>query len=456
MADLSAMPDDQLAELLKGKAVQQLITASLISRLGWSFGDQPPNEQKLIKLLQSSTRGTLDNADRLAAVNYQQGDYASAKAFLEHAGDGGLAWWLRAKLAVREGDKNAAAAAYAKAAQAFPQNESWGERRTPDYDYETLQPKCRVEGESAILALQRGDYLQAFDQLYRSNDIYWFDAATVAERVLTVDELKHYVDTQVPAPPALSQQDRDNYVPLPVAAKLRNLLGRRLLREARYEEAPAYFDSVDLQNKATWYGQLRQDAESKWWPSKRAFAYFHAATLARFDGMELLGYEMAPDYATLAGNYSLESNELKVGPWVAEQEVIRQRVSAAQPDRRYHYRYVANALASRAADYLPHTSQAFAAVLCAATGWNTDPDEKRAFYQRYVKEGPYVDWAVFFGERCPYPEIENADKRYVTQAMAPIRATLRPYKKWLEMGGVVVFTAIALLLINRHKRKKRA
>jgi hypothetical protein len=40
--------------------------------------------------------------------------------------------------------------------------------------------------------------------------------------------------------------------------------------------------------------------------------------------------------------------------------------------------------------------------------------------------------------------------------MAPIRATLRPYKKWLEMGGVVVFAAIALLLINRHKRKKRA
>ena len=456
MADLSAMPDDQLAELLKGKPVQQLITASLISRLGWSFGDQPPNEQKLIKLLQSSTRGTLDNADRLAAVNYQQGDYTSAKAFLEHAGDGGLAWWLRAKLAVREGDKSAAAAAYAKAAQAFPQNESWGERRTPDYDYETLQPKCRVDGESAILALQRGDYLQAFDQLYRSNDIYWFDAATVAERVLTVDELKQYVDTQVPAPPPLTQQDRDNYVPLPVAAKLRNLLGRRLLREARYDEAPAYFDSLDLQKKATWYGQLRHDAESKWWPSKRAFAYFHAATLARFDGMELLGYEMAPDYATLAGNYSLESNELKVGPWVAEQEVIRQRASAAQPDQRYHYRYVANALASRAADYLPHTSQAFAAVLCEATGWNTGPDEKRAFYQRYVKEGPYVDWAVSFGERCPYPDFQNADKRYVTQAVAPIRAALRPYKKWLEMGGVVVLTAIALLLVNRHKRKKRA
>ena len=453
MADLAAMPDDQLAALLKGKAVQQLVTASLISRLGWSFGDQPPNELKLIKLLQNSTRGSLDNADRLAAVNYQQGDYASAKAFVEHAGEGGLAWWIRAKLAMREGDKIVAAAAYAKAAQAFPQNESWGERRTPDRDFETLEPRCRVEGESAILALQRGDYLQAFDQLYRSNGIYWLDAATVAERVLTVDELKQFVDTQVPAPPPLSQQDRDNYVQLPVAAKLRNVLGRRLLREERYEEAPEYFDNAELQAKAKWYGELRHDAEAKWWPTTRASAYYNAATVARFHGMELLGYEMAPDYAAFAGNYSLQSSELKIGPWVAEDEVKRQQSTAAQPDQRYHYRYVANALASRSADHLPHSSQAFAAVLCAATLWNSDPKEKSVFYKRYVEEGPFLDWAPFFAEHCPHPQFHNADKRYVTQALSPIRATLRPYKKWLQMGGVVAFTGVALWLINRRKRK---
>ncbi|CAI8872474.1 hypothetical protein [Pseudomonas sp. IT-P294] len=454
MADLLAMPDDQLTELLKGKPVQQLVTASLISRLGWSFGDQPPNEQKLIKLLQSNTRGSLDNADRLAAMNYQQGDYASAKAFLEHAGDGGLAWWLRAKLALREGDKNAAAAAYAKAAQAFPQNESWGERRTPDYDFESLQPKCRVEGESAILALQRGDYLQAFDQLYRSQSTYWLDAATVAERVLTVDELKHYVDTQVPAPPALSQQDRDNYVPLPVAAKLRNLLGRRLLREERYGEAPKYFDSVELQQKATWYGQLRHDAESKWWPTKRAFAYYYAATVARFDGMELLGYEMSPDYATFGGNYSLETPELKVGPLMAPGEVQRQQASLAQPDERFHYRFVATALASKAADHLPHGSQAFASVLCKASSWGTSLQEQSAFYRRYVEEGPYVVWAGDFGHQCQEPDFQRADKRYVTQVTDAARSALRPYKKPLQIGSVIAVTAAALVVISRRRRRK--
>ncbi|MFL8989430.1 hypothetical protein Q8X48_11360 [Pseudomonas sp. QLc11A] len=453
MADLMTLPDDQVAELLKGQPVQQLVTASLISRLGWSFGEQPPNEQKMIKLLQNSTRGSLENADRLAAMNYQQGDYASAKAFLEHAGDGGLAWWLRAKLAVRDGDKNAAAAAYAKAAQAFPKNESWGERRTPDYDYETLQPKCRVEGESAILALQRGDYLQAFDQLYRSQSIYWFDAATVAERVLTLEELKHYVDTQVPAPPPLSQQERDNYVPLPVAASLRNLLGRRLLREGHYEQALAYFDNDGLRHKARLYGEQRQAADSAWWPTRRAAALFNAAWTAREWGMDILGYEMAPDYATFGGNYSLENAELKVGPLMAEDEVKRQQASAAQPDQRYHYRFVATALASRAADNLPHTSQAFAAVLCEASGWNSSLEEQSAIYQRYVKEGPYVEWAADFGHQCPYPDFENADKRYVTQVTNAARSALRPYKTPLQVGSLLAFAAAALLLFKRRRRK---
>jgi hypothetical protein len=456
MGELTALPNDELTALLKGKTVQKLVTASLLSRVGWSFDGQPPGEKKLIQLLQGSTRGSLDNADRLAALNYQQGDYASAKAFVEHAGDGGLAWWVRAKLALREGDKTAATAAYAKAAQAFPQNEAWGEARLPEWDYNdvVVQPKCRVEGESAILALQRGDYLQAFDQLYRSNGVYWLDAATVAERVLTVDELKHYVDTNVPAVPPQTQEQRDNYAPLPVAASLRDLLGRRLLREERYDEAPGYFDNVELQNKAKAYAEQRQEADAAWWPTTRAAALFNAGSMARQWGMEILGYEMSPDYASLfGGNFSLETAELKVGPLVSEGEVQRQQASAAQPDVRFHYRFVATALASRAADNLPHTSQAFAAVLCTAYSWNSSLEEQSAIYQRYVDEGPYVYWAGDFGHQCRSPDFQNASKRYVTQATDSVRSALRPYKKPVQIGGVVVVVAAALLLINRRRRK---
>ena len=455
MNELAELPEGELARLLEHKPVQQLVTASLLSRQGWSFGDEPPNEKKLVKLLKNSSRGSLENSDRLAAVNYQQGDYASAKAFLESAGDGGLAWWLRAKLALRDGDKNAAAAAYAKAAQAFPQTEDWGYRRTTDWAYETVQPKCRVEGESAILALQRGEYLQAFVQLFRSNDVYWFDTAAVAERVLTVDELKQYVDETVPAPAVLSQEERDSYVPLSVAAKLRNLLGRRLLREGHYEAAISYFDNPDLQHKARLYAEQRLKADAAWWPTRRASALYNAAWTAREWGMDILGYEVAPDYAVFGGGFSLENTELKVGPLVSEAEVQRQKISEAQPDQRFHYRFVATALASRAADNLPHTSQAFAAVLCNAAGFNSSLEEQSALYQRYVKEGPYVPWAVDFGNQCPYPDFENADKRYVTQVTDSVRATLRPYKWPVQIAAILLVVGTALLLITRRQRKAR-
>lgn len=456
MNELAELPEVELARLLEHKPVQQLVTASLLSRQGWSFGDEPPNEKKLVRLLQNSTRGSLENADRLAAVNYQQGDYASAKAFLENAGDGGLAWWLRAKLAMRDGDKNAAAAAYAKAAQAFPQTEDWGYRRTTDWAYETVQPKCRVEGESAILALQRGEYLQAFVQLFRSNDVYWFDAAAVAERVLTVDELKQYVDEAVPAPAVLTPEERDTYVPLSVAAKLRNLLGRRLLREGHYEAAISYFDNPDLQHKARLYAEQRLKADAAWWPTRRASALYNAAWTAREWGMDILGYEMAPDYAVFGGGFSLENTELKVGPLVSEAEVQRQKISEAQPDQRFHYRFVATALASRAADNLPHTSQAFAAVLCNAAGFNSSLEEQSALYQRYVKEGPYVPWAVDFGNQCPYPDFENADKRYVTQVTDSVRATLRPYKWPVQIAAFLLVVGTSLLVFSRRRKARKS
>lgn len=45
MNELAELPEAELADLLQRKAVQQLVTASLVSRLGWSFGDEPPNEK---------------------------------------------------------------------------------------------------------------------------------------------------------------------------------------------------------------------------------------------------------------------------------------------------------------------------------------------------------------------------------------------------------------------------
>ncbi len=169
--ELTALPQEQLIQLLHQLEVQQLLTAYLSSQVGWFSDEQPDSEQQLAALLQRSDIALLANADRLAALSYQYGNYPSAAAFLAHAGDSGLAWWLRAKLALHAGDKETARAAYAKAAKAFPADEDWGSRRGANWDLERLKPHCRVEGENAVLALERGNYLEAFEQLYRSGDV---------------------------------------------------------------------------------------------------------------------------------------------------------------------------------------------------------------------------------------------------------------------------------------------
>ncbi|PNG33689.1 hypothetical protein A1395_19925 [Pseudomonas protegens] len=452
VGELSGLPDAQLLEQLKHPSVARLLTASLISHQAWSFGERPESEVKLIKLLSQGTAGSFDNADRLAALNYQNGDFATAQRLLEHAGDGGLAWWLRAKMALRDGDKVAAAAAYAKAAAAFPRDESWGFRGDYDGNYEDLKPGCRVEGESALLALDRGDYVQAFELLYRSGDIYWHDAATVAERVLTLDELKQFVDTQVPAPPPTPKQPDAYYETLPIAAQVRELLGRRLLREGRYEEGWGYFDSPERQAIAKAYGEYRRSAESAWLPTRRAEAYYQAGKLARASGMEILGYEMGPDYHSLWGSYSLEIPPVQAGPFVSADEVQRQQATTAAPDVRYHYRYLAGELGNQAADFLPHTSQAYAAVLCKAARWTRGSDAEITYYRRYVENGPFVEWAGNFGMNCQEPDFGSANKRYLTQWLSASRTAMSEHKLATGAGAGVVLGAAYWLWCRRVQK----
>lgn len=451
---LTQMPDEQLLARLNDLPTQQLLTAYLLSHAGWSYGDQPKGEEKLLRLLQRPDVAQVANADRLAALSYQFGDYAATATLLEHAADNGLSWWLRAKLAVRAGDNTAAQLAYAKAAKAFPEDESWGWRRDANWNSETLKPRCRAEGEGAILALQRGDYLEAFAALYRSGYLYWGDTAEVAERVLTVDELKTFVDAQVPAPEPIDKSpDPFVYQPRPVEAQLRELLGRRLLREGRYDEAPAYFYERDLQAAAQAYGQAREAAESRWTDTGKAEALYQAGKLARAQGMELLGYEMSPDFAWFSGLYSLDRVQtLEPGPLLTKGEAERQNANLAQPNNRYHYRWVAADLANQAADLLPHTSQAYAATLCRATGWiiYSDFPLARRYYQRYVDNGPAVPWSDNFGQNCEEPDFAHVTQRLWQYRLDNAHKALRPYQGWLF--GLALVSAVLAAGYWRRRR----
>jgi hypothetical protein len=96
--------------------------------------------------------------------------------------------------------------------------------------------------EYGILELKRKDYQHALQVFYTATDgfEYWGDVAHIAERVLTLDELKTFVDQYTVA---VSQVDIDaakkenNYFQRIPALELRAILARRLLRNQLLDEA---------------------------------------------------------------------------------------------------------------------------------------------------------------------------------------------------------------------------
>ena len=462
---LLAMPDAELQPLLQQPAVSRLLSIYLLSQLSGLQYSAPQQLTRLLQLLQQTPELQLANALELAAVSYQQGQYDSAATLLQRAKDSPLKWWLSAKLAVRSNDLAAAAAAYAKASKAFPTTLP-APAKTPEYQYneafshqisrKQLQTQCRVEAEAGVLALQRGEYLQAMRLLYQAGSEFWQDTAYIAERVLTTAELQQFVDTEVPAGTPKAESQWSWFGDTEPNTLLRQLLARRLLREGQTDTALRYFVEPQLQQLAQQYQQLKQQSQAGALQSTlenigirlqldlgqlaRADALFQLARLTRQHGLELLGYEGAPDYQVFYGQYELYQDDTPP-LWpipAAEQQRLAQTV--AVPDKRFHYRYVAAELAAQSAELWPQNSQAYAASLCAATTWliNREPQIAQQYYQRYLQHGAYVPWGADFGIRCPQPDAISAANRL----QANFKASL-PRQRDLAIGGAFVVLALA-------------
>jgi cellulose synthase operon protein C len=452
-----------LLEALQDPLLQQLLAAYVYTRSG-ELQVEDGGEMKTSPLLAryysavEAATGNLAGVDRVAAAAYRAGRFELAGKLAARS-DAALALWVRAKLALRAGDTPAAAAAYAQASRAFPRGEDWGSNLNEGYSYESLKPACLVDGERAILALGRGDYIEAL-RLLHSGGQYWNDAAHVAERVLSVDELKAFVDAEVPEPKAAPKPaaDEEGWTPPDPALRLRSLLGRRLLRVGRYAEAAAYFPA-ELRATAASYAQLRLDAPRQG-RIERAETLFKAARIARESGMEILATELGPDAATYGGNYEIYTQtELAAqdSKLVGGDELKRVAASAPEPEQRFHYRYVAARLAGEAADLVPARSQAFASLLCSATGWviSRDYAAGRQYYTRYVKQGAYLPWAGGIGSSgfaCPAPDFAAAAQRAQLERLRWAKQLARRYAPWAAAGLLAVGAGLFFWLRRRKTR----
>ncbi|EJL83029.1 hypothetical protein PMI16_04359 [Herbaspirillum sp. CF444] len=484
----------------------------------------------LVAALEKQGIALIADADRVAALAYRSGYYDLAQTLADRQRSA-LGSWVRAKLALRKGDVATAAQAYAEASKAFPQNDA------------SVEPASLglIKAEQSVLTLSRGQYVEAFDQLYNvtragqtrekegslSHPLYGDysgDTWYLAERVLTVDELKTYVDahvpaTPVPAPPQKlpATPDKPYYEwlsahPAQLSDYLRRLLARRLVREGRVADALPYFpDDQDLRyvdvdenyytdgkrTLATWryratakeYGDALNDAKHAWRAVTRAEAWYKAATLARRRGMEIMGYEEAPDYAGLGGMLAFGIGRTEVreyphgdtskaplvktpeqraaadlpGPFVTADERKRYAASESKPNVRYHYRNIAADYIMKAADELPPRSQAFAAVLCQGAGFvYYDAALAPTLYRRYVKQGAAVPFSADFGQNCVEPDFKAAGRFPYVQAWKKTRhwvATHRALGVALLvalLAGAAALGVIAARAIKRHRSEQKS
>ena len=376
---------EQFAALARNSRSRRVLASYLISyRLPWMFADYSAensdrySEQRMASawLGAMESAGIQDGecASQFALAAYQAGRMDLAQRWINRAGNEPVAQWLQAKLLMRDGNITAAAKILARVSRQFPPAlletnppKTYAAGLSVDvsgYEHEYISAGQQALGELGVLHLARREYAEALDALLRSS--YWMDAAYVAERVMTADELKHYVDRNWPPVSGVRREPAyvDHYSygddQPTLRQKIRYLLARRLAREARYAEARRYIPRDWLRSLDALVAELKVGRDASVPIMKRVDALMAAAAITRTNGMELTGTELAPDWFIEAGNFEqgvtwkgrMESLTNSIINVASRDELERGRSHHAEPEVRWHYRDLAQKLKIEAADLI--------------------------------------------------------------------------------------------------------
>ena len=433
---------ESLQELAADPVCERVMTAWVVAHPN-AYPYPETNQRWLDAVSAQHPDGKIDGADRLAWSAYNNGDMAMAQRWLDAADPASLyAQWVKSKLLLRDGNIDEALNILRTVSKAFPPEESW----VLGYEADTT-PREIAHAELGVLLLGRQDYLNALDCLMRAG--YWIDAAYVAERVLSVDELKSYVTEHAGDSDLAQPLDKFGYWSDREVTRytlLQHLLARRLGRLDRWDAAlPLYADGDrTTAEKLVGYlakahapmpekgiGESVSDFLSGLWGSRpdrtidrpRADAFYNAAEIMRSDGMELTGTEVEPDWTLYQGNYELAGaagNRYKQTPpsdknlnpalvtvlMASDDEVQRAKDHAPKPDKRFHYRYVASDLMWQAAEYLPDNDLKCASALY----WGgiylkaRDPQAADRFYKALVSRNRNLPYAQAANKKRWFPK----------------------------------------------------
>jgi hypothetical protein len=413
-----------LEALARNPLTRKVITAFVISRAERPRLESTAEATAWLNAVEKAGVRDVESAERLALAAYQNGEMELAQRWVNRSQRSPVSQWLQAKLYLRAGKLDKASAILARLTPAF-QIDPTGTNQPPtfqnalymyypgDYGFQR-QAAAQVLAESGVLRLSRREYAESLDALLRSG--YWPDAAYVAERVMSVDELKGYVDSHWPQvqeeeeKPKSNSADGETKEPaeeiwrtggeLPELnerlqrERIRYLLARRLTRLSRGVEARDYFPD----KLKTSYGELMKyltsGHDNSLAQDQRARELFEAAKILRHQGMELMGTELAPDCYITDGNNDLgltadarRTNESAKVLIPSKDELSRYEQHKADPEVRFHYRYQAAFVALEAAQLLPNDSDETAKMLWTGGTWLKYRDPKTAdiFYKALVK-----------------------------------------------------------------------
>lgn len=382
---------DELARLSRHDSTRRVMTAFVLEQYSigryWLHLDSQPALDPWLAALEALPERSLPDADRVAWLLYQQGRYEPARRWVGLADRASpLAAWIEAKLMLREGRIDAGTARLADAVRGFSRRERWDDMPGGPLPWSGLRPRDRAAAELAMLRLSRGNFDEALRLLLLGH--YWLDAAYIAERVMTVDELRRFVDARHRGDP----WDLLLNPPSTMEDDLRRLLARRLVRSERFADARAYLDPEQrpaLADLAEGLATARDESRPL---EERADGYVRAARALRRHGLELVGYELDPDWAAYGGNFEDEPIGRgrepidHVAP-ASDLELQRRRENAPRSDRRWHYRYLAADLMWEACYLLPNDSDKTAELLREGGMWLAprDPQSADRFYKALVR-----------------------------------------------------------------------
>ena len=405
--------------------LRRLVTAHVLAtetqEAIWSYGGEEnptkPGERcrRWLATLKKAGLKNIEDADHLGWVAYTAGRYKEAASWLDIAKqDSATALWLKAKLQRREG-KLAEATQTMDAAFKLINAEKLQLGKSGTffiYGADDHRLDHSAAGDLASLYLSRGDFVNAMAS-FLAGDL-WDDAAFIGDRVLTADELKKYVDEHLPQTPA--KPKTDEFAGLDTNSRMRWMLARRLVREDRYDAARPYFPEAEQAVLTRYVAALKDADNAKLSKIERARAIFTAAWIARNNGMEIMGTEVEPDGfesggafepgnldtqrvegVTIAGHYD-EAKKRDVGKrvelFIAVTPEEKQRIAQSRPhpNNRFHYRWVASALAWKAAGLMPDGSEELADVLNLGGSWIKDRDDKGAdkFFQAIERRSAHT------------------------------------------------------------------